>query len=146
MKCVVCSIIEKKDKLLSLKLDTFQKHDGCLKAIVAMADVVVGEWFYYKDASHNKNESIYTRRRNELVLNLVQFGAHASSKKKLIQFVSIFHLLSQDQLMIKFKMLKDLYNLLRLKNNLRKHWTNISGWGMAKSMHDVVFENMKIIV
>jgi hypothetical protein len=62
-------------------LDTFHKHDGHFKAIVAMADFVVDEWFYYKDASHNKNESIYTRRRNELVLNLVQFGAHASSKK-----------------------------------------------------------------
>jgi hypothetical protein len=63
-------------------LDTFQKHDGHLKAVVAMANVVVDEWFNYKDASHNKNERIYTRRRNESVLNLVQFGAHASSKKK----------------------------------------------------------------
>jgi hypothetical protein len=48
--------------------------------------------------------------------------------------------------MIKFEMLQDLYNLLRLKNNLRKHWTNISGWGMAKSMYDAMLENTKIIV
>jgi hypothetical protein len=81
LKCVVYSTIEKKDKLFSPKLDIFQKHDGYLKIVVATIDVVVGEWFYYKDASHNKNERIYTRRRSELVLNLVQFGVHASSKK-----------------------------------------------------------------
>jgi hypothetical protein len=46
-------------------LDTFQKHDGHLKAVVATVDVVGGEWFYYKDASHNKNERIYTRRINK---------------------------------------------------------------------------------
>ncbi len=124
-------------------MDTFQKHDGHLKAVVATVDVVVGEWFYYKDASHNKNERIYTRRINELVLNLVQFGAHASSKKKLIQLTSILHLLSHGQLMIKFKVFKDLYNLIGLKNNPRKQWTNTSGWGMEKSMHDVVLENTK---
>ncbi len=94
----------------------------------------------------NKNERIYTRRRNELVLNLVQFGAHASSKKKLIQLANIFHLLSHGQLLIKFKMFIDLYNLLGLKNNPRKQWTNTSGWGMAKSVHDVVLENTKIIM
>jgi hypothetical protein len=59
---------------------------------------------------------------------------------------SIFHLLSHGQQMIKFEFFKDLYGLLRLKNNPRKHWTNTNGWGMAKSMHDVVLENMKIIM
>jgi hypothetical protein len=43
----------KKDKLISPKLDTFQKHDGRLKVVVATAIVVVSKWFYYKDASHN---------------------------------------------------------------------------------------------
>jgi hypothetical protein len=43
-------------------------------------------------------------------------------------------------------MLKDLYNLLRLKNNPKKHWIDTSGWGMVESMHDVVLENKKNIV
>jgi hypothetical protein len=116
------------------------------KIKVATANVVVNEWFYYKYASHNKNEKIYTRRKNESVFNLVQFGTHASSKKKLIQFTNIFRLLSHAQPMIKFKMFKNLYGLLRLKNNPRKYWIKISGWGMAKSMHDVMLENTKIIM
>ncbi len=65
MKCVVCSTIEKKDYFFPLKLDIFQKHVGCRKAVVSMTDVVVNEWFYYKDASHNKNEVIHTRKGNE---------------------------------------------------------------------------------
>jgi hypothetical protein len=48
--------------------------------------------------------------------------------------------------MIEFVMLKDLYDLLRLKNNPKKHWINMSGWGMVESMHDVVLENKKTIV
>jgi hypothetical protein len=46
----------------------------------------------------------------------------------------------------KFVVLKDLYDLFKLKNSLEKHWIDTNGWGMAKSMHDVVLENMKIIM
>ncbi len=42
--------------------------------------------------------------------------------------------------------LKDLYDLFKLKNSLEKHWIDTNGWGMAKSMHDVVLENKKIVV
>jgi hypothetical protein len=84
MKCVVCSTIAKKDNFFPLKLDILQKHVGCCKAVVATADVFVDEWFYYKNASHNKNKRMYTRRGNESILNLVQFEVLASYKKKLI--------------------------------------------------------------
>jgi hypothetical protein len=120
VKCVVCSTIEKKDNSFPLKLDILQKHVGCCKIIVATADVVVSEWFYYKDASHNENKRIYTKRGNESILNLVQFDILASYKKTLIQFASRFHLLNQGRPVIEFVMLKDLYNLLRLKNNPKK--------------------------
>jgi hypothetical protein len=52
-------------------LNTFQKHTGHHKVIVTTIDVVVDEWFYYKNASHNKNERINTRRGNETVVSLV---------------------------------------------------------------------------
>ncbi len=48
----------KKDTLISPKLNTLQKHIGHHKVVVTIVDVVVDEWFYYKDASHNKNERI----------------------------------------------------------------------------------------
>ncbi len=145
VKFVVCSTIEKKDNYVPLKLDILQKHVGCSKVVVATNDVVVGEWFYYKDASHNKNKRIYIKRGNESILNMVHFDVLASHSKKLIQFANIFHLLSQGQPMIEFVMFKDLYNLWRLKNIPKKHWIDMSGWGMAENMHDML-ENKKFVV
>jgi hypothetical protein len=55
------------------------------------------------------------------ILNLVQFDTPTSYKKKLIQFVNIFHLLNQGQSMKEFEMLKYHYGLSRLKNNPKKH-------------------------
>jgi hypothetical protein len=52
--------------------------------------------------------------------------------------------------MIEFKSFKDLYVLLNVKNNLRKHRTNKKGrkygCGMAKNMHEVMLKNTKIVV
>lgn len=58
-------------------------------------------------------------RGNVLFLTLVQFGAYATSKRKLIQFANIFHLLNHNHLMIDFKSLRDMYVLLHM-NNLRR--------------------------
>jgi hypothetical protein len=52
--------------------------------MVATSNVAVGNWYYSKDATHNKNERNYMGRNKEFVFNLVQFGVHASSKKSLI--------------------------------------------------------------
>ncbi len=60
-------------------------------------------------------------RGNVLFLTLVQFGIYASSKRKLIQFVNIFHLLNHNQLMIDFKSLRDVYVLLHVNNNLKEN-------------------------
>jgi hypothetical protein len=82
VKCVVCSAIAKKDNSFPLKLNILQKHVGCCKAVVATADGLIDEWFYYKTATHNKNKRMDTRRGNESILNLVQFEVLASYKKK----------------------------------------------------------------
>ncbi len=80
MRCIICSTIEKKEIILSFKLDILQKHVDCCTTIVATTNVVIGDWFYSKDAFHNKNKRIYTNRGNELVLNLVQVKTNGSSK------------------------------------------------------------------
>jgi hypothetical protein len=79
MRCVIYSTIEKKKILLSPKLD-IQKHVDCCMTIIATTNVVIGDWFYSKDAFHNKNEKIYTNRGNVLVFNLVQAKTNGSSK------------------------------------------------------------------
>ncbi len=84
VKCVICFTIDRKDKFLSPKLDIFHKHVDHCRAMVATSNVAVGNWYYSKDATHNKNERNYMGRNKEFVFNLVQFGVHASSKKSLI--------------------------------------------------------------
>jgi hypothetical protein len=35
---------------------------------------------------------------------------------------------------------------LKAKNNLKKHWTIGSGWGIVKAMHDIIFTFIKTIM
>jgi hypothetical protein len=49
--------------------------------MVTTFDIAMGDWYYNNDATHNKNERIYMGKGKEFVLSLVQFKAHASSKK-----------------------------------------------------------------
>jgi hypothetical protein len=39
--------------------------------------------------------------------------------------------------MTNFKGLKDLYNMLKVKHILKKHWSDFEGWGIVKSMNDL---------
>jgi hypothetical protein len=48
--------------------------------------------------------------------------------------------------MYKFEAFSELYYILKVKNNLKKHWTNGSGWGMVKAMHDIIFTFIKTIM
>ncbi len=52
----MCHLFYNREKkmLLSPKLDILQKHVGCCMIIVATTNVVIGDWFYSKDAFCNK--------------------------------------------------------------------------------------------
>jgi len=58
-------------------LETFQKHVNHHKVVVVTSNVV-GDWYYSKDATHNKNERIYMGKGKKIIFSLVQFKAHAS--------------------------------------------------------------------
>jgi hypothetical protein len=40
----------------------------------------------------------------------------------------------------------ELFSILKIKNNHKKHWANGSGWGLAKVMHDVVLASIRVNV
>jgi hypothetical protein len=40
--------------------------------------------------------------------------------------------------MIDFEGFKTLYQMLSMNNISKKHWSNLSSWGIAKIMHDVL--------
>jgi len=57
--CKICNKIEGKPKLLTLKFNTLHKRNECHKATIPSFDIVIEDYFYYKDVTHAKNERIY---------------------------------------------------------------------------------------
>jgi hypothetical protein len=45
--------------------------------------------------------------------------------------------------MFEYEAFRESFSNLKVKNNHKKHWTNGSGWGMAKAMYDVVFTSIR---
>ncbi len=56
---MICSIVEGKDKFLSLKLDILQKHVSWKKIVSASIGMNVGDWYFNKDSTHATNERLY---------------------------------------------------------------------------------------
>jgi hypothetical protein len=48
--------------------------------------------------------------------------------------------------MTNFKGCKELFNFLKVLNNLQKHWIHTINWSMAKAMHDFVFQSTCLVV
>ncbi len=45
--------------------------------------------------------------------------------------------------MFEYEAFRELFASWKYKITLKKHWTNGSGWGMVKAMHDVVLTSIK---
>jgi hypothetical protein len=56
VKCKICSMITRCDKLLVLKINSLWKHVGQRKAITTMSSVDVGEYYTLKTNQHVINE------------------------------------------------------------------------------------------
>jgi len=56
VKCKVCSMITRFDKLLVPKLNSLWKHVGQRKVITTMSNVDVGEYYTLKTNQHVINE------------------------------------------------------------------------------------------
>jgi hypothetical protein len=70
VKCKVCSKIEWKDKLLTLKFDNFWKHNGRRKALVVIPGVCKVRKFYMKKNSiYDKNEHLYANVKKHTIAN-----------------------------------------------------------------------------
>jgi hypothetical protein len=62
---MICSILEKKDKLLTPKLDSLLKHAKCHKCNF-MFNVDVGFYYMNKNFVHSKNEKQYTTNQRPM--------------------------------------------------------------------------------
>ncbi len=81
VKCKVCIVIERQDKLLVPKLDSLWKHVGQKKATIALVGVVVGEFNFLKMSQHVFNEKLYVKKARILFGNRLLKGFWWKGKK-----------------------------------------------------------------
>ncbi len=60
VRCQVCSIVERKEKLLVPKLDYLVKHSRMKRCIVTKPKVVIEEWYVCKINTHVRNEHLFS--------------------------------------------------------------------------------------
>jgi hypothetical protein len=56
VRCIICSQVEKRQKLLVLKLDGLRKHASCRKTTSMGLGVVVSEYYMNSSSQHVKNK------------------------------------------------------------------------------------------
>ncbi len=100
-------------------------------------NIVVGDYFYCKDATHAKIERTYFVQSSEFVMTLIQLGIHLGGWKKFVQFVTVLHIFLHGRPMLEYESLRESFLLLKVKNTPLKHWSNSSGQQIAKAMHHV---------
>jgi hypothetical protein len=137
VRYTICNQVEKRKKLLILKLDGLQKHVVYYKATFARLGVVVSECYMSSSNQHVKNELHYATFHGQVFLvQQIANGDLVENKRKLMQFITIFHLLKQKRPMTNFKGCKELFNFF----NPWKHWTNITSWTWLKPCMILCFD------
>jgi hypothetical protein len=67
VKCKECTIIEGRNKLFVLKLDSLWKHVGQRKATIASMSMAIGDFYFLKTNQHVFNEKLYVQRGKDFV-------------------------------------------------------------------------------
>jgi hypothetical protein len=72
VRCIICTFVEGKEKLLAPKLNSLLKHQGCHKMKKSMPGVDASQFYFNKDFVHTKNERAYTVVDHSFVLDYLQ--------------------------------------------------------------------------
>ena len=138
VKCIICSTMMGRVKLLLPKWDTLTKHAGRRRADRDIPGVANrGEYYYSRDCAHAKNAVLYASRGPQTVAQMAQNEAGERSRKR-VQFATIFHILAQGRPMLEYESLNLLFNFLQVRHLPKKHWSDNSGWAMADVMYALV--------
>lgn len=118
VKCTICTAVGRKPCLMGPKWDTIQRHG--------------------KRKCHEKNALLYAARRPTSVLEQIQGCTSAESRRKRVQFATMFHLLCHGRPMSEFTSRFELYKFLSLPDLPAAHWSGNSGWIIAEHIYDLV--------
>jgi hypothetical protein len=147
VRCLVCTKVDGRGKLLASKLDTLWKHGGRRKAHVDIPGVAKkGEFYMALDCTHLKNEVLFLARGQDTVLEQIVAGTTLERKKKLVQFACVFILLRDGRPMADYSGMMDLMQFLHVPNCPLKHWAVSTGSGIAECFHDSVLQQTREVI
>ena len=127
VKCVVCSLITEKPKILGPKWDTLSKHRGKRKATRNMPNgIKKGQWYIAKNCKHLRYERIYVAKNNVNVAQQLAVVKGEQARKRL-QFATILHLLQEGCPMLEYAALQPLLSFLEVPKLPSRHWADNAG-------------------
>ncbi len=111
-----------------------------------MPKVKFGKFYENIKCAHAKNQVLFTQIPAAFVFQLVTNQGLASNKRKFVQkFSIILYLLTHGKPLTNFTK-KFLLELLKIKHCPKNHWCDNVGWGMAKALHTIVMQAMKLVL
>lgn len=138
VKCLVCSTITGKPKLLGPKWDTLQKHSGKRKATKNMiGGIKKGQWYIAKNCKHLRFERMYATRS---VVTVAQQMASVTGERarKRQQFATVLHILQEGRPMLEYQALQPLFTFLGVPKMPKRHWSDGAGWELAECLYHQV--------
>ena len=148
VRCRVCTTFDKKPCLMAPKSDTLLKHDGkrTARKDMPLYKVKAGESYIATNCRHRKNLRLYAARPPATILEAVNNCTSIEVTRKRVQFATLSQILSECRPMLEYESRLSLYELLKVPNLPHTHWSDNSGWTMAKYMYKQVTNAIKKFV
>ncbi|KAH9323967.1 hypothetical protein KI387_043908 [Taxus chinensis] len=153
--CTICTWKLGKQQKMQLKLDTIEKHCGKQYLTVTGADgqkIKTHRWKTEKECMHVRYAAEYEaeqKKHRHLLEKGGTITSHIGKMKetnlhaKFIQFSTLFQILKKGRAMSDFLDFKVLYQFNGMLNVPQSHWSESSGWEMAKCLSMIEKEDLK---
>jgi hypothetical protein len=137
VKCIVCSVVNGKPKLIVPKWGNLEKHIGKRRALLDLPKkgLKKGQTYWETNNKHVKNMALFVSRKPQSVLELVHNTVVGENRQKLVQFSTLFHVLKRGCPMVEFEQLWELLQHLQMRHMPHKYWSDVNGWEMAHHLH-----------
>lgn len=126
VKCITYSDVSRNAFIMAPKHQTLMKHNVALK--------------------YKKSHLLYVAKQPTTVLQQMNRCTTVESKKKHVQFATLFQLLFDGHPMVEYESRQDLYKFLEVSNMPSVYWSYGSGWLTAKHMYDFVKKRIKELI
>ncbi len=140
VRCKVCSLIENNEKIVRCKWGILAKHVGHKIVVHDLPWLGVkkggggGGGIITKDCAHLINMWLWAQWGPNSILQQVNKPSREGNWK-IVQFKSLFHILSHDHPVLEYETIYDLFVSLKVPNNLSMHWFNSTGYTLVKFMY-----------